>query len=272
MLQAAEYNAQRMGEDIVLAYSGGKDSDICLDLCRKAGVAPRIEHKVTYMDSAQTMAHIKANGAELVRKRRPFVDVIRTRGIPSRQHRWCCEVYKEYATARYTIMGIRAAESARRARAYQEPEQCRKYHNKSRTIQVLPILHWTNEDVLQYIEREGLELCATYYDEDGRVDVTRRVGCRLCPLQTLTGRQRDALANPHLVKLWIRAADEFLATHPTSPRHAVFYNGTDWFVATILCDGIGHFWRIFGEKSERGADDCKKWLDDIYKKGTFDAS
>ena len=52
---------------IELSYSGGKDSDVILELAKMAGIPYRAIYKNTTIDPAGTIAHAKEMGAEVIR-------------------------------------------------------------------------------------------------------------------------------------------------------------------------------------------------------------
>lgn len=69
-------------QPIEIAYSGGKDSDVILELARMAGIKYRAIYKDTTIDPPGTIAHAKENGVEIVR-RKSFAEVIQAKGFPS---------------------------------------------------------------------------------------------------------------------------------------------------------------------------------------------
>ena len=48
---------------LLLAYSGGKDSEVCLELCRRAGVPFEVVHNLTTADAPETIYHVKIRSA-----------------------------------------------------------------------------------------------------------------------------------------------------------------------------------------------------------------
>lgn len=46
---------------LLLTYSGGKDSDVCLELAQRAGIPFEVCHSLTTADAPQTIQHIKKN-------------------------------------------------------------------------------------------------------------------------------------------------------------------------------------------------------------------
>ena len=53
-------------EPIEISYSGGKDSDVILELAKMAGIKYRAIYKNTTIDPNGTIAHAKSVGAEVL--------------------------------------------------------------------------------------------------------------------------------------------------------------------------------------------------------------
>ena len=69
--------------DIELSYSGGKDSDVILELAKMAGIPYRAIYKATTIDPPGTIAHAKEMGAEVVRPKKTFFQLISEKRFPS---------------------------------------------------------------------------------------------------------------------------------------------------------------------------------------------
>ena len=82
------------------------------------------------------------------------------------------------------IMGVRKSESSKRNERYNEPTECRFYGRKTEANHVeaiYPILDWTDNDVLAFVEDRHLTLAPVYYTSRGQIDVSKRLGCMCCP-------------------------------------------------------------------------------------------
>ena len=193
--------------DIEISYSGGKDSDVILELAKMAGIPYRAIYKNTTIDPKGTIAHAREMGAEVINPKKTFFQLISEKGFPSRVSRWCCSVLKEYKVCDRAIQGIRRSESRKRAERYKEPEVCRVYSAKEKVKQYLPILEWTDQDVEEFIKERNIK-CHPLYYRGGQFDVTKRLGCMGCPLVSRKKRIQFFKDNPKWLKAWIRAGQK----------------------------------------------------------------
>lgn len=226
---------------IEIAYSGGKDSDVILQLAKEAGIRYEAIYKNTTIDPPGTITHVKEMGARIIRPKESFFQLIARKGLPSMRRRFCCEVLKEYKILDKCVIGVRKEESTARAKRYNEPTRCRWYGAKkeeNHVEQIMPILDWTNDDVKEFIVDRNIKLAQVYLDGGGKIDVTKRLGCMCCPLQSAKKRIESFKQYPNMVKAYIRAAQKFLDTHPKSKKYSnvyvwfardVFYQSTDEF-------------------------------------------
>lgn len=121
-------------EPIELSYSGGKDSDVILQLAKEAGIHYRAIYKSTTIDPPGTIKHAIENGAEVIRPQKTFFQLIEEHGMPSRVMRFCCGYLKEYKVLDKAIIGVRRAESVKRSKRYKEPTACRIFKNRGGKI------------------------------------------------------------------------------------------------------------------------------------------
>ena len=149
--------------DIEISYSSGKDSDVILELAKMAGIPYRAIYKATTIDPPGTIAHAKEMGAEVIRPKKTFFQLISENGFPSRFSRFCCSILKEYKVCDRAIKGIRRSESRKRAERYKEPERCRVYSAKEKVKEYLPILEWTDQDVEDFIKERNIKCHPLYY-------------------------------------------------------------------------------------------------------------
>ena len=189
---------------VEISYSSGKDSDVILELAKMAGIDYRAIYKMTTIDPPGTIQHAREMGAEVLRPKMSFYEIICKKGWPNRTVRFCCQQLKEYKILDRAVQGIRRAESAKRAARYKEPEYCRLYSKGEKVRIYLPILEWTTEDVARFIEERGIKCAPHYYDEQGCFHPERRLGCMCCPLQSKKLRREEFKKYPGMLKFYLR--------------------------------------------------------------------
>ena len=224
---------------IELAYSGGKDSDCILRLAQMAGIPFDAIYKNTTIDPPGTIAHCKENGVRIVNPKTPFLKLIERKGFPTRFSRFCCSELKEYKIHNVCIQGVRRAESRKRAALYKEPVVCRFYGAKKNLVQIfLPLLEWSNDDVSEFIEKEGIK-CHPLYYRGGQFDVNQRLGCIGCPLAKDKGLS-EFKQYPKMMKRWIVAIDRYMAAHSTQ-KFSRMLSGDPYKAMCfhLLCDSNG---------------------------------
>lgn len=199
--------AERLGKSPILSskiemfvatFSGGKDSQVVLDLVSR--VIPADDFIVVYSDTGYELptslelykeieAHYKSLYPELkfyiAKNEQPLLYYWDNIGTPSRIHRWCCSVMKSAPLARLLkelngtgkqpkVMlfdGVRAEESEARAGRSKIGKNVK--HNNE--INVSPILEWNSVEIYLYLFFHGLPINKSYRNG------LARVGCVICP-------------------------------------------------------------------------------------------
>lgn len=177
---------------IMVSFSGGKDSTVTSDLVIKALSNPEIVHIFgdTTLEFPTTYEYEKrfraSNPFVIMRqaknKEKDFYEVCDEIGPPSRVMRWCCTMFKTGPINRrinaifkdkpiLTFYGIRKFESVSRSkykRIYDSPKILKQKVAS-------PIFNWKDIDIWLYILAEGIDFNDAYrYGYD-------RVGCWCCP-------------------------------------------------------------------------------------------
>jgi phosphoadenosine phosphosulfate reductase len=196
-----ELDLLRKHAPLKLAFSGGKDSVVCKWLCQQAGVEFDAFYSNTTIDPPELVRFIKKEHPDVAWRKplMPMMTAVATLGKipPTRMARWCCERYKENIpkTDRPTVLGVRAAESARRSAIWTSEVLKFKPPHRAGTV-ILPILKWTDEDVWSCIRENKIPYCELY--DQGFT----RLGCVGCPLQGIASQRREFNRWPNFERNW----------------------------------------------------------------------
>jgi phosphoadenosine phosphosulfate reductase len=186
-------------EGYYVAFSGGKDSVVILDLVKRAGVPFDAHYNITGIDPPELYYFIRDEFPEVQRHRpeKTMWKLIEKKMIPPTQTiRYCCERLKENGGhGRRVITGIRWAESTRRKNKRRMNESCFKDTKKQ---YLNPIIDWSDEDIWSYIHKRPLKYCVLY--DEG----FKRLGCIGCPCSG-SKRLRDFERWPRYKTLYLKA-------------------------------------------------------------------
>lgn len=133
LLQKAEKIALRYDSEhgYYLAFSGGKDSQALYHVAKLAGVKYQAHMNFTSVDPPQVIRFVRKHYPDVVihAPKKSIYQLAIERGIlPSMRIRWCCADLKETAGAgKVTLIGIRKAESARRAKRHEVEVSSKKF-------------------------------------------------------------------------------------------------------------------------------------------------
>lgn len=227
-----------------LAFSGGKDSQALYHITQLAGVKFKAHFSPTTVDPPQVIRFIRLNypDCEFGKVEKNIYDMaVEKQILPTMRVRWCCAEYKEMAGAgKVTLIGIRHAESARRAKRNeveisnrkfsgdfeqftewqgQKIEKIRKkYKNLNQdqfsydkeqevrcisgkdSILVSPIIDWTESDVWEFLNKVCEVPHCELYDKG-----YRRIGCILCPMSSYKQKMKECQDFPYVKEKWIDA-------------------------------------------------------------------
>lgn len=251
--------------EIEVSYSGGKDSDVILELAKMAGIKYRAIYKNTTIDPPGTIKHCRDKGVEILQPKESFFRLVERKGVPTRRARFCCSELKEYKVLDRAIQGIRRSESIKRRDRYKEPEICRVYGKDKKVKVYLPILEWTDEDVARFVKERGIQCHPLYYDEQGNFHAERRLGCIGCPMQSDNGKS-DYLQYPKLLRSLVKSVSKFLDSHPNcssqknfsgNPYNLVFHN--------LFCNSYDDYVMKTSVDLWGGQIDTKKFLEEYFK-------
>lgn len=210
-------------DNIHVAYSGGKDSEVLLYLVRKSGIKYTAFYNATTIDPPGTINWIRQHtDVQIIQPRYTFYQLIEHRGLPTFARRFCCAFLKERYTAETVLAGIRRLESQRRSQLYAEPEVCKLYDHDKRTRQYYPIFYWTDKQIAAYIEFRHIQCHHDYYDRNKQFHVERRLGCLGCPLPAHRSID-DFRKYPNLARAWCRALAVYRNTRPKLTNSVAYF-------------------------------------------------
>lgn len=247
-------------EPIEVCYSGGKDSDVILELVKMAKVKYVAIYKNTTIDPKGTIKHCKEKGVKIVNKK-SFAEVIQKKGFPTFVRRFCCKEIKEYKILNVAVQGIRKCESIKREKRYKEPTMCRFYNKKERVEVILPILTWSDNDIKDFIEMRNIE-CHPLYYKDGKFNVKCRLGCIGCPQKSDRGLA-DFKANPKWVLFWLKNGEIWWNTHNLKKTKKKFNSIYELFVRNLFFNSYEDF--KMATEGMFGKIDCKEFLEKYFK-------
>lgn len=259
--------APKDGSPVEVAYSGGKDSDVILQLVKESGIPYRAIYKNTTIDPPGTIKHVREMGVEIAPPRNglSFFALIRKKGAPSRNYRFCCQELKEYHvdnSMHTTIIGVRKSESTKRAARYTEPTACIGTKNDPNEA-VYPLLEWTDADVLEFLLNRKVKCAPIYYDEDGTFHVERRLGCMCCPLTYRKKRVKEFQQWPRMLNAYLRNLRAYMQDHPESNTCQLFNDEYEWMYKELFCDTKQQF--LEQKNGLFGKPDFKAFLEEYFK-------
>jgi len=208
-------------EGYYLAFSGGKDSIVCYDLCQKAGVKFDA-HYMRAMEPPELVYFIRKHYPDVQRHlpKKTMWQLIYENGIPPmRTIRYCCRILKEVGgEGRTVIVGIRKAESHKRSSRME-------YEVTKKKIMLSPILNWSNEQVWQYIRKYNLSYPSLYDQGD------KRIGCIMCPCAGRKEMMRHAQRWPKIADAYrracIRGYDKLIAANTWKDGNDMY----EWWIS-----------------------------------------
>ena len=203
-------------ENIIISFSGGKDSTVTEDLTVKALSNPSLVHIFgdTTLEFPSTIeyarrfrdAHQEAIFQIARNDDQNFYDVCDDIGPPARMMRWCCSMFKTGPITRVinslyrsqqilTFYGIRKSESVSRSKYNRIEDSSDSVKIQQQTV-ASPIFFWKDIDIWLYLLAEKVDFNDAYrlgYD---------RVGCWCCPNNNSRAQFLSKIYMPEQSKRW----------------------------------------------------------------------
>ena len=223
LLRKSEKMALRLDPEngFYLAFSGGKDSQCLYHVAKLAGVRFKAHMNLTSVDPPEVIRFVKTQypDVELIKPRMSIYEMAKKKHIlPTRTLRWCCAEFKETSgVGKVTLVGVRKAESARRAKREEISTEIKgkrndetfdqwSEHEESMVacvggkdkILVSPIIYWTERDVWEFLNMNGIPHCELY--DKGYT----RIGCICCPMPQPRQKAKEIKRWPHVKRNWLR--------------------------------------------------------------------
>ena len=236
---ASEMSLRLYGSPLVVTDSGGKDSTVCREIVRRAGIPYEVQHNLTTADAPQTIYYVRERFKQLELAGIPcsvnypiykgqrvtmWTLIPMKKFPPTRLQRYCCQICKEDSCRdRFITTGVRWAESTKRKNNRgvfenftRDPNKKIILNNDNDEKRMLfenctlkgkricnPIVDWDDRDVWEYIRSERL-LVNPLYDMG-----FHRVGCLGCPM---AGKNRwtEFRLFPTYERAYIRAFGKML--------------------------------------------------------------
>ena len=210
-------------EDMMISFSGGKDSTVVADLVTRALCDgdkkilhvfgdTTLEFPLTYeYVERYKKNHYKTPVISSRNKEKNFLELCSVIGPPSRVMRWCCTIFKTGAITRkiervfknkkhiVTFYGIRRSESASRSKYEKESESPKIM---KQTV-VSPVIDWYDFDIWLYILSKKIDFNDAY-----RLGYSR-VGCWCCPNNSQWSEFLSKIHMPELFQEFRQTIVEF---------------------------------------------------------------
>ena len=228
-------------ENMVISFSGGKDSTVTADLTVRALSNPSLVHIFgdTTLEFPMTIEYVnrfKENNPKAIfktakNKEQDFYKVCDDIGPPARMLRWCCSMFKTGPIARVlsslyrgmdivTFYGIRKNESVSRSK-YNRVEDSADAVKIQKQKVAAPIFNWKDIDVWLYILSEDIDFNDAYrYGYD-------RVGCWCCPNNNVRAQFLSQIYMPVQTSEWRRFLIDF-AVKIGKPDAEVYVDSGKW--------------------------------------------
>ena len=228
-------------ENIVISFSGGKDSTVTADLVVKALSDPSLVHifgntTLEFPSTIEYATRFRLNNPKAIfktakNKEQDFYSVCEDIGPPARMLRWCCFMFKTGPISRVinayyrdknilTYYGIRKCESATRSKYNRIEDNAESIKIQQQKV-ASPIFFWKDIDIWLYMLSENVDFNDAYklgYD---------RVGCWCCPNNNSRAEFLSKIYMPEQYEKWHSFLIDF-AKRIGKPDPEEYINSGKW--------------------------------------------
>ncbi len=207
--------ANKVGKEVVVSYSGGKDSLTALHLTLETLGEATLLFNDTGLELPETIRNVELVAEKYGLKKvvasagNAFWEAVEIFGPPGKDYRWCCKITKLVPLARVSrikwpmgalnVVGQRAFESLDRAKSP------RVWRNRwiPHLLSITPIQEWSQLHIWLYIYKYKLPYNKLY-------DLGfERLGCYVCPSSTLAEFKEIERVYPEHWNRWINVLEKW---------------------------------------------------------------
>ena len=252
--------AETLGYEVAVGFSGGKDSQVVYDLCKRSGIQFKAYFNHSF-ESCTTLQFIREHYPNVIWRRDHnfgFIENIwknHSSILPTAEISYCCKDFKHNPkyVDKASIVGVRRAESIgrKKRKVFEGRNKTVIKNNRAlfteyfsdecigsgagSVIQLKPIVDWSNDEVWNYVKSHHLPVNPEY-------NRSKRVGCLICPKADMTKNYIALLEHPKFIDAFIKAREK---------RADI-----DWFIHTdnrdfkdnkveYICRWLNHSFRPF---------------------------
>ncbi len=261
------------GLPIVVTYSGGKDSDVLLEVAKASGEPFEVHNSHTTCDAPLTVYHIRKKFRELelqgikcTIEHPKYKDEYTSMWSlipqklmpPTRLVRYCCSVLKETGCAnRMIATGVRWEESTARSQRAEFETIASKKEYKTQATKEIMLMNDNDEarKIIEHCRLKGKVVCNPIIAltkkevweimHDHKVTPNPlyrmgydRVGCIGCPIAGKCTRKQEFVDFPQYKYMYIRAFDKMLEVRKSKGKDTQWKTGEEVFLWWMEDDNI----------------------------------
>ncbi len=256
------------GKPMVVTYSGGKDSDVLLEVAKASGEPFEVINNHTTVDAPQTVYHIRKKFREMellgikckiLRPDMTMWELIVKNGVPpTRRMRYCCVELKERSLEnRMIATGVRWQESTKRSKRTEFESDDKNKDTRIQATKEIMLMNDNNEKrkMIEHCRLMGSAICNPIialkehevWDilHTHKVEVNplysmgyKRVGCIGCPLAGKYKRRKEFSDFPKYKDMYVAAFNKMLEVRKAAGLKTEWKTGEEVFLWWIEDDNV----------------------------------